>query len=319
MKARGSVPIFLTVTLLLGLAACTSPAAPPTATTIPTVTSTATPTATATPRPTAQPGDAEHKLTVNGLARSYLLYVPSGIDHLQPVPVVFAFHGLGGDPADEETRSGFNDVAGKNHFLVVYPQGSGDDHSWNSGACCGVHISAIDNKVDETAFVRQMLADLGASFRVDPKRVYAMGFSNGASLSYSLACEMSDTLAAIESNSGLLTYDACQPQQPVAVMQVHWLADTLVPFDGGTSSLDSTWIFPPVKDSIATWVRLDGCTGAPQVETLKNVITHTVYSGCRGGTAVELYAIKYLDHDVPPAYVLPPERIWDFFAAHPKP
>jgi len=319
MKARGSVPIFLTVTLLLSLAACTSPAAPPTATTIPTATATATPAPTATPAHTAQPGDTEHQLTVNGLARSYMLYVPTGIDRLQPVPVVFAFHGLGGDPGDEENRSEFDPVADKNHFLVVYPQGSGDDHSWNDGSCCSVHISARDNKVDETAFVRQMLADLGASFRVDPKRVFAMGFSNGAALSYRLACEMYDTLAAIESNSGPVMVDACQPQQPVAVMHVHGLADTFVPFNGGASSLNSAWIFPPVKDSIATWVRLDGCTGAPQVETLKNVITHTVYTGCRGGTAVELYAIEYLDHDVPPSYVLPPERVWDFFAAHPKP
>jgi len=304
MKARGSVAIFLAVTLLLSLAACISPAAP---------------TATATPAPTAEPGTTEHDLTVNGLARSYLLHVPPGIDRLQPVPVVFAFHGLGGNPADEVSRSGFDPVADTNHFLVLYPTGSGDDSSWNAGSCCGLHNSALENKVDETAFVQQMLADLGASFRVDPKRVYAMGFSNGAALAYRLACEMSDTIAAIAANAAPMMVDACQPRQPVAVMHVHGLADFIVPFDGGTSSLDSTWVFPPVTDSIATWVRLDGCTGAPQVERLKNVITQTVYAACQGGTAVELDVVEYLEHDVPPSSVLPPERVWDFFAAHPKP
>jgi len=303
MKARSSAAIFLAVTLLLSLAACNSPAAPP----------------TATPGPTAQPGETEHKLTVNGLARSYLLHVPAGIDPLQPVPVVFAFHGLWGNPADEENRSGFDPVADTNHFLVVYPAGSGDDRSWNAGSCCGIHNSAAENNVDETAFVRQMLADLGTSFSIDPKRVYSMGFSNGAALSYRLACEMSDTIAAIAANSAPMMFDACQPQQPVAVMHVHGLADFIAPFDGGQSSLDSTWVFPPVKDTIATWVQLDGCTGAPQEATLKNVITQTVYAGCRGGTAVELDAVQYLEHDVPPANVLPPERVWDFFAAHPKP
>ncbi len=303
MQARRSVAILLMVPLLLSLAACTSPAAAP----------------TAMPGPTAQPGETEHKLTVNGLARSYLLHVQAGIDPLKPVPVVFAFHGFGGNPADEENRSGFDPVADTNHFLVVYPTGSGDDNSWNAGSCCGVHNSAIDNKVDETAFVRQMLADLGASFRIDPKRVYAMGFSNGAALAYRLACEMSDTIAAIAAYSAPMFYDACQPQQPVAVMHVHGLADFIAPFDGGTSSFDSTLVFPQVKDSIATWVRLDGCTGGPQVETLKDVITHTVYAACQGGTAVELYAIEYLEHDVPPSSTFPPERVWDFFAAHPKP
>jgi len=314
MQARGSVSFCLTITLLLSLAACTSPAVPPTATTIPTATATAAP--TATPAPTTQPGAAEHQLTINGLARSYLLYVPSGIDHLQPVPAVFAFHGFGGDPDWMVNNTGFNSVADKNSFLIVYPQGSGDDHSWNAGSCCG---SAVDNKVDETAFVRQILADVGASFHIDPKRIYAMGHSNGAFLADRLACDMSDTIAAIAPLSGALMYDECQPQQPVAVMHVHGLADTIVPFNGGTSSLDSTLIFAPMKDTIATWVRLDGCTGAPQVETLKNVITHTVYAGCRGGTAVELYAIEYLGHDIPPFSLLPPERIWDFFAVHPKP
>jgi polyhydroxybutyrate depolymerase len=72
---------------------------------------------------------------------------------------------------------------------------------------------------------------------------------------------------------------------------------------------------------IETWVQLDGCAGPVQVEKVGE-LTHTTYSPCRAGTAVELYTIAGGGHDWPviaenPAF--PSAIIWDFFAAHPKP
>jgi poly(3-hydroxybutyrate) depolymerase len=49
-------------------------------------------------------------------------------------------------------------------------------------------------------------------------------------------------------------------------------------------------------------------------------MTHTVYTSCQAGTAVELYAIELLGHMRPETYVLPVSQVfWDFFVAHPKP
>jgi polyhydroxybutyrate depolymerase len=129
----------------------------------------------------------------------------------QPVPLVFVFHGLGEAANLIQQASGMNAVSDANGFIVVYPNGSGSSGalSWNAGKCCGY---ALKNNVDETAFIRQIIVDVGTFAQIDPKRTYASGFSNGGLLSYRLACEMSDTFAAVAPVAGVLLFDQCQPQ-----------------------------------------------------------------------------------------------------------
>jgi polyhydroxybutyrate depolymerase len=263
-----------------------------------------------TAAPTIQPGDFERKLTVNDLERSYLLHIPSGLNSQQPLPVVFAFHGRTGTPKEMQTVTRFNIVADLGNFLVVYPEGI--FRTWNAGDCCGY---AMNHNVDEQAFIRQILADLDTIATIDPKRIYAVGYSNGGMLAYRLACEMSETFAAIAPVAGALVYSPCQPQQAVSVIHVHGLADTSVPYAGGTPH-----DFPPIEQVIANWVQLAGCTGSPHVESLVNIATHTTHTSCQAGTAVELYTIDSLYHGWPSKKeLLISQIIWDFFAAHPKP
>jgi polyhydroxybutyrate depolymerase len=140
-------------------------------------------------------------------------------------------------------------------------------------------------------------------------------------LSYRLACEMSDTFAAIAPVSGFLLTNPCQPRQPVAVVDVHGSKDG---YEGGTFQLmingvTTDVVFQPVEQAIATWVKLDGCTGNAQVEK-QGMITHNAYSACQAGTAVEQYVIEGTIA-WPSAYAFPTassQMIWDFFKAHPK-
>jgi polyhydroxybutyrate depolymerase len=273
-------------------------------------------TPTQTAMPALAPGSYQRTLVVKGLSRTYLLHVPPGLDNRLPVPVVLAFHGFGGNGLGFQDWTGFNDVADQNGFLVVYPEGEGGDNSWNAGGCCG---GAMMRDVDDTAFIRQMLADLGTIVLLDPRRIYATGHSNGAMFVYRLACEMSDTFAAIAPVSGPLFYGPCQPGQPVSVMHVHGLADLVVPYAGSRPTNMPDLVFPPVQQGITAWVQLDGCTGAAQVEK-QGMVTHTSYASCRAGSAVELYTIDGLDHMWAQPDVWPTtETIWEFFAAHPKP
>ena len=171
---------------------------------------------------------------------------------------------------------------------------------------------------DEAAFVRQMLSDLETLASLDPRRIYAVGFSNGAMLVYRLACEMSDTFAAVAPLAGTLFYTPCQPQQPVSLVHVHGLEDTVVPYAGGGDLISGG--VPSVEQGIATWVQLDGCSRAAQVEQQEGGITHTAYTSCQSGSAVELYTVQVLGHGWPSMAEFPAsEVIWDFFVAHPKP
>jgi poly(3-hydroxybutyrate) depolymerase len=83
-------------------------------------------------------------------------------------------------------------------FIVVYPNGTGrlDEKllTWNAGLCCGY---AMTEKVDDVGFVRALLDALATRAPVDTARVYATGLSNGAMLSYRLAAQLSDRIAAV--------------------------------------------------------------------------------------------------------------------------
>ena len=290
----------------LVLPGCARPSSP-----IPTAAPTAPPVAA-----TALPGDSERSVTVDNVARSYHLHVPSGLIADEPVPLLLVFHGFSGTGDAMAVTTGFNALADAYGFLVVYPNGLGPvgATSWNAGGCCGY---AQNNNIDEAAFVRKIISDLQSESTIDPKRIYVTGFSNGAFLAYRLGCDMSDVLAAIAPVAGVLLNNPCQPTQPVSVLHIHGLADLSVPFSGSTTPATGG-VFDSVQQSIAAWVQLDGCPSTPDVEK-NNLTTHTTYSPCKNGTAVELYTLQGIGHTWPPAAVLPASQIiWNFFVAHPK-
>lgn len=252
--------------------------------------------------------DSERKLTINGIERSYLLHIPPGLDTSRPAPLLLAFHGAGDDPAEMQLLTGFNEMADKSNFFLVYPVGIGQ--SWNAGGnCCG---EALSKNIDETAFVRQILTDLETVVQVDAKRIYATGFSNGGALVDRLACEMPDVLAAVASVAGILAYSPCQPQQPVSVMHIHGLADLILPYKGG-----GAYKIRPVEEIMSGWAELNGCGGSPTVDQPLKTIKHIAYTSCQAGTAVELYAVAGAGHSWPNVWDTS-QVIWDFFAAHPK-
>ena len=277
----------------------------------------ATPAATPTAAPSVPPGDSEHQIAADSMQRSYLLHVPPGFSATEPAALVFVFHGLAEDGFYMSVVTGMNEIADANGFLVVYPNGTAPPGplSWNASGCCGY---ALNNRVDEPAFIRGILDDLARNFSIDPKRVYAAGFSNGALLSYRLGCEMSDTFAAIAPVAGLLSQNPCRPDHPVSVIHIHGDGDVSVPYRGGGMNPSTGLPFPSVDRGIAAWVRLDGCADTPERSQL-GIVVHTMYTSCRNGTAVELYVVKGLGHIWPPPSILPASRIiWEFFAAHPK-
>jgi polyhydroxybutyrate depolymerase len=233
------------------------------------------------------------------------------LDMVRPVPVVFVFHGQD-DPPRQMSMRGFNELSDTFSFLVVYPYG-GVGVSWNAGDCCG---PAITEKIDDIAGIRAILSELETIASIDPKRVYATGWSNGGMFAYRVACEMSDTFAAIASVSGPLVFSPCQPQQPVSILHEHGLKDTIVPYAGGMGSVGVA--FPPVEEGIAIWVKRNGCNDTPNISK-EELVTHTQYSGCQAGTGVDLYVHDLQGHGWPSEYVYPITKvIWEFFAAHPK-
>ena len=184
--------------------------------------------------------------------------------------------------------------------------------------------------VDDVGFLRALLAQLQRDYSIDPKRIYASGLSNGGMMSYRLACELGESIAAIGVVSGAQTVYDARPTAPVSVIHIHGSADQNVTLAGGigAKALDRT-PKPPVQEALDFWVRHNGC-GAAQI-TREGPVTRTLYGGGRDGTEVDYYLIEGGGHSWPggermlsildePSTALDASAlIWKFFAAHPKP
>jgi polyhydroxybutyrate depolymerase len=231
----------------------------------------------------------------DGAVRGYKVHVPASYDPQVATPVVFAFHGLLQNPVmyavDGAGWPAKSDEAG---FILVMPNGNprnddgtwGTGGSWNAGECCG---AAATSRVDDVALVRAIFEDVGKHLNIDLTRVYATGLSNGAFLSYRLACEAADIFVAVAPAAGGIgtpeigpqgvgnsAFETCAPTKPVSVFAMHGTSDPLVKFA----------FYEP---SLAHFARADGCSDKSSPATTPSSggdTTCVTYQGCPDGIEV---------------------------------
>jgi len=263
----------------------------------------------------------EH-VTLGGLDRTYHVYVP--VHHAPAPALVVVLHGGFGTGAGAETQYRWDAMADRNGFVVLYPDGF--QRAWNAGDCCGQPRA---RGVDDVAFIEAAIRATARAYSTDPDRLYVTGMSNGAMMTYRLACESALPIAAIAPVAGTLTV-ACEHPQRVSVLHVHGLADGNVPIGGGVGVGFARVLYRPVADGIAVFRKADGCD-APVASTAGPVTT--ARSACANGKTVELTTVAGAGHqwpggmppparaaailrlDGPSAALDATEVIWSFFAA----
>lgn len=262
------------------------------------------------PSPAQDAASAERTVAVDGVERSYVVHVPPR--PTQPAPVVFVFHGGGGRPVAIARRTGMDDVADREGFVAVYPAGteraSGRGGTWNVGG------SISPSSSDDVAFVQAILRDVERTVPVDRSRIYAAGLSMGGVFSYRLACEMSDTFAAIAPVAATMVEPSCHPDSPVAVLHIHGADDDRIPLNGGRGAMTAanrSW--PAPEQGLSSWSRFDGCSAEQPTRSDEGPASCTTYGQCRA--AVEYCVIAGEGHGWPEGATA---QIWAFFAAHPK-
>lgn len=191
-------------------------------------------------------------------------------------------------------------------FIAVYANGTGRFErmlTWNAGNCCGY---AMRNNVDDVGFVRTLLDDLASAAKIDQDRVYATGMSNGAMISYRLASELSDRIAAIAPVAGPMGTETCIPKRPAPVMHFHGTDDEFAAFQGGPGpkSISQT-DFYSVEHSIEAWVKANGCPAKPTITKEPDraddgmTVTRKTYGPGRTGSEVVLLVIESGGHTWP--------------------
>lgn len=279
------------------------------------------------------PGDQTRTLLMGEQKRTYLVHVPKGHDPKKPAPVVLALHGAAMNGSMMVWFSGLSKKADEEGFVVVYPSGTGTGPflTWNAGGFKG---KMAEGKADDVVFIGKLLDDLGTVVKVDERRVYACGMSNGAMMCYRLAAELSDRIAAIAPVAGTIAIEESKPKRPVPVLHIHGTKDTFVPFGNPAGKAPGFMRLKSVEDSIQTWVKLNGCDEQPKTETISKegdemkVIRKTY--GSKDGAAVVLVVIEEGGHtwpgQPPPVgfigksamNVSANDLIWEFFQKHPQ-
>ncbi|MEO0975449.1 MAG: PHB depolymerase family esterase, partial [Pseudomonadota bacterium] len=133
---------------------------------------------------------------------------------------------------------------------------------WNAtNACCDFFGDAPD----DSAYLRQLIEVIAASYPVDPLRVYVVGFSNGGFMTHVMACDHADRIAAIIGVAGMQWQDAsqCLPSESVSVVHLHGANDTVIDYAGGC--IPTMGCFPSARDTAAIWALLNGCEVTPQL------------------------------------------------------
>jgi polyhydroxybutyrate depolymerase len=270
----------------------------------------------------APAAQSDEHLTLGGLDRTYHVYVP--VRRAPSPPLVVVLHGGFGTGAGAEAQYRWDAAADRNGFVVLYPDGF--QRAWNAGDCCGQPRA---RGIDDVAFIDAAIRATARAYATDPERLYVTGMSNGAMMTYRLACESALPIAAIAPVAGTLTVP-CEHPQRVSVLHVHGLADGNVPIGGGVGVGFARVPYRPVADGIAVFRKADDC--AAPVTTTAGPVT-TARSACANGKIVELTTVAGAGHQWPGA-VPPPARaaallrleapsaaldatevIWSFFAA----
>jgi polyhydroxybutyrate depolymerase len=287
--------------------------------------------------PAASQG-VDRSVTVGERVRTYHLHVPA--KHAAAAPLVFVFHGGGGQGSGIERTSGFDAISDREGFVAVYPDGV--DRGWNDGRTDAPRQGALRKQVDDLAFVRAMLVDLATVVSVDAKRVFATGMSNGAIFSQYLAAKMSDKFAAIAPVAGGIAdpfNKEFAPANPVSIFAINGTRDPFVPFAGGNVARVGRGKVISVDDAMHLWVVRDGTVPEPLVGMLPDTdptdgcrVTWKKWTAGKSGTEVWLYSEEGAGHTWPgmtqnlPRVIVGSvckdfegsEAIWAFFKSHPK-
>lgn len=285
------------------------------------------------------PGNHADFLSMGEQKRTYLLHVPPGYDGKKPVPLVLMLHGRGGNAQYTDKVYGWSELADKENFVVCYPEALPDNqkqNAWNA-------VFDTGQKADDVAFLSALLTRLKSTLSVDAKRIYMVGHSSGAMMTYRYGAEKGADLAAIGVVAGSIgselgttrTIRNPKPTTPISLIAFHGKADPIVGYDWhAQGSEPPIFRFVPAPESVNVFVEADGANKtAKREESFGGNVVKETFAGGKNSTEVVFYSITDGKHQWPganyaaktPTTGEAPEKtltatplIWEFFKTHPR-
>jgi polyhydroxybutyrate depolymerase len=290
------------------------------------------------PADKAKLGPGTHELTLKAAGHEwhYTLHVPPKYDAARATPLVLILHGAGGKGDGYLDKAGWAKKADRAGFVAVAPDGLTarpdekeafltNPRLWNSGQLPETSPRA---KIDDVAFFKALLDEVGRRVTVDKARVYVTGHSNGAGMTFRLGAELSERFAAIAPVASVPWVKDPKPSRPLPTLYIIGTEDPLVPFKGGEST--TPWgkrTTPPVAEGLAKWAKALGCPEEPKTLRDKDGVKVVEYGPGKGDVKLTAYFIAGQGHNWPGGKDLLPARlvgpssdklnatdvIWEFF------
>jgi polyhydroxybutyrate depolymerase len=248
------------------------------------------------------------KLTHQGIERSATLYRPA-MGPIGPRPLVIALHGRG--QSVQQLREGagccglpFDTLADREGFVVLYPQAVGLLWSYGRPIVAPMPVAGSE-PVDDVEFIRGLIDGLIAKQIADPTRIYVTGVSRGGLMAFTLACALSDRVAAAAPLiTGMSNHqrDDCKPAHPIPILVIAGTNDPTQWYDGALAPLGRLLSVP---ETMEFWRTQHGCTGQnarllpDRDRSDRTRVMRVDWIGCKGDAPLTLFRVQGGGHQVP--------------------
>ena len=280
----------------------------------------------------------EERISIAGVSRRYVVYIPTSYNSSRPAPLVVLLHGTRRAPKPTSARrsrtsfflktallprpspsyrhvglrrvghlpagvgligySHWDEAAEKYGILVAAPDSVG--RAFNDGSGRGGPDS---DRVDDVAFIDHMLNRLETDYRIDGNRVYATGLSSGSSMAQRLAVESSTRFAAFAGLMGHMWSKGGTPEPARPIMLIFGDSDPLNPLNGGVGKYPKAFAFPSSKPSVLAtaqgWADRMQCSEGPEKASSLVRLASWAWRHCSQGAEVILHVVSDMGHHWP--------------------
>ena len=294
----------------------------------------------------------EQRLTIDGSARSYDIYVPTTRAN-KAYPLVFLLHGHRGNANMMMGEIGrpapyrvWLDIAERERLLLVIPDGENGADGYRGWNDCRADVTTNPH-TDDVGFIDQLIEAVATAYPIDRSRLYATGTSNGGMMVYRLALERAEAFAAVAPVvAAMPARSQCgMPVATIPILIMNGSTDPFVPWQGGAVGRDikdrtQRGTVLSTANTVKFWVNQNAATAAPVNRDLPDIDTNdhsTVhvshYAGVGDSSEVVLYEVRGGGHTEPSLIerygilyrrILGPqngdiemaEEVWRFFSRH---
>ena len=247
---------------------------------------------------------SDTQLTIDG--RKVIVKFPPNFKNDKPVPMLINYHQIYGSADGWVNESKIGKTALADGAISIYPDGveGAMGQAWNVGPCC--------TTADDVQFTRNFVKELTEKACVDPKRIYAAGWSMGGGMANYAGCVLADIIAAGAPSAFDLAQEVvdagCHPARPYPVLNFRSSNDGVVNYNHTLSQIvpGMPITFMGAKETFAEWAKMDGCTGNPTKMDNSKGYDCEIYENCRDGVKVALCTMN-IDHNEGD-----PDMAWNF-------